>query len=606
MEVMMKKIQHKKIISLLGIMVLMSITSPAQAQWPTLDISAIAEGIKSKIELVKQSKIITETTQLAGKMNSAIGDAKASMSKFAGDTIEKAKKQAEKLQKAKERLDKAKEKMEKAKEKAAKAKEKMEKAKAKIEKAKAEIEKAKEKAQSIANDVKSEVDKAKEIANDVKSEVDKAKEIANDVKSEVDNAKTQINDVKETISDAQNVANDAMSSAKNSVSSISSEVNSAISNNDFVSDYVANYEAGINSDGKIYEQPQAINSANTSGTTQSMSTRRAFTVAPSDTANSNNLPSAFSAAPSDTANSNNLPSAFSAAPSDTANSNNLPSAFSAAPSDTANSNNLPSAFSAAPSDTANSNNLPSAFSAAPSDTTNSNNLPSAIGTVSEPNNSSTVKEAPAASRGFRQRAIIKKNSTPSATISGKQGAFLDTLEVKVLASYNTSETLMFGAEDYIPDGVINNGEYEETIIPETLVNYCSIGVDKLEDPTVMENCLKEIIRHQSDPDSQVAEEGKNITNKISAESVIATTTESMQMKNIAANYEEKVLDKFDEQAGSASTTRDDSAVLALTNKEIQYLLNKLVTMQAAQLSQSALSQLGGLTTKDLGEEEGEE
>ena len=165
---------------------------------------------------------------------------------------------------------------------------------------------------------------------------------------------------------------------------------------------------------------------------------------------------------------------------------------------------------------------------------------------------------------------------------------------------------MFGAEDYIPDGVINNGEYEETIIPETLVNYCSIGVDKLEDPTVMENCLKEIIRHQSDPDSQVAEEGKNITNKISAESVIATTTESMQMKNIAANYEEKVLDKFDEQAGSASTTRDDSAVLALTNKEIQYLLNKLVTMQAAQLSQSALSQLGGLTTKDLGEEEGEE
>ena len=572
MEVMMKKIQHKKIISLLGIMVLMSITSPAQAQWPTLDISAIAEGIKSKIELVKQSKIITETTQLAGKMNSAIGDAKASMSKFAGDTIEKAKKQAEKLQKAKERLDKAKEKMEKAKEKAAKAKEKMEKAKAKIEKAKAEIEKAKEKAQSIANDVKSEVDKAKEIANDVKSEVDKAKEIANDVKSEVDNAKTQINDVKETISDAQNVANDAMSSAKNSVSSISSEVNSAISNNDFVSDYVANYEAGINSDGKIYEQPQAINSANTSGTTQSMSTRRAFTVAPSDTANSNNLPSAFSAAPSDTANSNNLPSAFSAAPSDTANSNNLPSAFSAAPSDT----------------------------------TNSNNLPSAIGTVSEPNNSSTVKEAPAASRGFRQRAIIKKNSTPSATISGKQGAFLDTLEVKVLASYNTSETLMFGAEDYIPDGVINNGEYEETIIPETLVNYCSIGVDKLEDPTVMENCLKEIIRHQSDPDSQVAEEGKNITNKISAESVIATTTESMQMKNIAANYEEKVLDKFDEQAGSASTTRDDSAVLALTNKEIQYLLNKLVTMQAAQLSQSALSQLGGLTTKDLGEEEGEE
>lgn len=202
------------------------------------------------------------------------------------------------------------------------------------------------------------------------------------------------------------------------------------------------------------------------------------------------------------------------------------------------------------------------------------------------------------SKGFRQRAIIKNNLTLD------KGASLDVEKYVKIASYKSSETLMFGAEseEYIPDGVINNGEYEETIIPESLVDYCKIGVDKLEDPTLMEECLKKLIRHQSDSDSQVAAEGKSKITQIGAENVISTVTESMQMKNIAANYEDQVLNTFDEQAGSASTTRDDSAVLAQTNKEIQTLLNKLITMQAAQLSQTALGQLSGLTAESLGEQ----
>ena len=45
-------------------------------------------------------------------MNSAIGDAKSSVTKFAGDNLEKAKKKAEKLQKEKERLEEKKKKLE--------------------------------------------------------------------------------------------------------------------------------------------------------------------------------------------------------------------------------------------------------------------------------------------------------------------------------------------------------------------------------------------------------------------------------------------------------------------------------------------------------------
>ena len=55
MEVAMSILKHQKLITLFGLSLLMSLSSPAQAQWPTLDLTAIKEGISSKIELVKQN-----------------------------------------------------------------------------------------------------------------------------------------------------------------------------------------------------------------------------------------------------------------------------------------------------------------------------------------------------------------------------------------------------------------------------------------------------------------------------------------------------------------------------------------------------------------------
>ena len=78
----------------------------------------------------------------------------------------------------------------------------------------------------------------------------------------------------------------------------------------------------------------------------------------------------------------------------------------------------------------------------------------------------------------------------------------------------------------------------------------------------------------------------------------------MQMKNIAANYQEEVADKFDEQASSSSTSRDDSATLAQSNKITQNLLNLMVTIMAAQVSQDALAQLEGLSADNLDTDEG--
>ena len=102
MEVAMSILKHQKLITLFGLSLLMSLSSPAQAQWPTLDLTAIKEGISSKIELVKQSKVVTDAMATAGKINAGIGEAKASVSKFAGDNLAKAQ---EKIAALKEAVD---------------------------------------------------------------------------------------------------------------------------------------------------------------------------------------------------------------------------------------------------------------------------------------------------------------------------------------------------------------------------------------------------------------------------------------------------------------------------------------------------------------------
>ena len=699
MEVAMSILKHQKLITLFGLSLLMSLSSPAQAQWPTLDLTAIKEGISSKIELVKQSKIVTEATKLGGKMNSAIGDAKSSVTKFAGDNLEKAKKKAEKLQKEKERLEEKKKKLEEKKEKLEKQKKKIEKAKKAMEetkKLKEDAEKKIQEGKDMVNDVKSQVDEAKQMAADAQAAVNDAKATAQgaiaDAKSTVGEVKSTVNDAKSTVGDAVGTVREEKNELQ---SAIGGQSGSAAADSSFVDDYVAQYEAGINSDAKIYEQMPA---ADSEAVSETLPAAGDVTAEPADEAETALAPAAgdMSAvvAPEDmpaqqpvaavtgatqtvtggkqlnrrpfgrkdmtagtaavqssavstvTGTLQTAPSAVSAAAAGQAatpaTSAATPSAaVEAAPaavktqavgrSIRTHASAAPSAVSAAAAGQAatpaTSAATPSAaVEAAPaavktqavgrSIRTRASAAPSAVSAAaadqaatpatSAATPSAAVEAAPAAvktqpaRRSFRQRATIKKDN---------QASLFELKQSVNLAAGSYSETLMFGAEDSgesIPDGVIHNGEYEETIIPDTIVDYCNIGVDQLQDTSVMQNCLKQLITHQSDSDNQVAEEGKALFTKATAEIAIATVAESMQQKVIAAKYQEQVQDKREETLASASTSRDDSGGLAMTNSGEQTLLNALSAMAAAQLSIDAFNQVGGFTKEDLGETEGED
>ena len=699
MEVAMSILKHQKLITLFGLSLLMSLSSPAQAQWPTLDLTAIKEGISSKIELVKQSKIVTEATKLGGKMNSAIGDAKSSVTKFAGDNLEKAKKKAEKLQKEKERLEEKKKKLEEKKEKLEKQKKKIEKAKKAMEEAKKLKEDAEKKIQEgkdMVNDVKSQVDEAKQMAADAQAAVNDAKATAQgaiaDAKSTVGEVKSTVNDAKSTVGDAVGTVREEKNELQ---SAIGGQSGSAAADSSFVDDYVAQYEAGINSDAKIYEQMPA---ADSEAVSETLPAAGDVAAEPADEAETALVPAAgdMSAvvAPEDmsaqqpvaavtgaaqtvtggkqlnrrpfgrkdmtagtaavqssavstvTGTLQTAPAAVSSAAIGQAATSATSAATPSAAVETApaavktqavgrsirtRASAAPSAVSAAAAGQvatpATSAATPSAAvetapaavktqavgrsirtraSAAPSAVSAAATGQAATPATSAATPSAAVEAAPAAvktqpaRRSFRQRATIKKDN---------QASLFELKQSVNLAAGSYSETLMFGAEDSgesIPDGVIHNGEYEETIIPDTIVDYCNIGVNQLQDTSVMQNCLKQLITHQSDSDNQVAEEGKALFTKATAEIAIATVAESMQQKVIAAKYQEQVQDKREETLASASTSRDDSGGLAMTNSGEQTLLNALSAMAAAQLSIDAFNQVGGFTKEDLGETEGED
>ena len=696
MEVAMSILKHQKLITLFGLSLLMSLSSPAQAQWPTLDLTAIKEGISSKIELVKQSKIVTEATKLGGKMNSAIGDAKSSVTKFAGDNLEKAKKKAEKLQKEKERLEEKKKKLEEKKEKLEKQKKKIEKAKKAMEEAKKLKEDAEKKIQEgkdMVNDVKSQVDEAKQMAADAQAAVNDAKATAQgaiaDAKSTVGEVKSTVNDAKSTVGDAVGTVREEKNELQ---SAIGGQSGSAAADSSFVDDYVAQYEAGINSDAKIYEQMPA---ADSEAVSETLPAAGDVAAEPADEAETALVPAAgdMSAvvAPEDmsaqqpvaavtgaaqtvtggkqlnrrpfgrkdmtagtaavqssavstvTGTPQTAPAAVSSAAIGQAATPATSAATPSAAVETApaavktqavgrsirtRASAAPSAVSAAATGQAATSATSAATPSAAVETapaavktqavgrsirTRASAAPSAVSAAatgqaatSAATPSAAVEAAPAAvktqpaRRSFRQRATIKKDN---------QASLFELKQSVNLAAGSYSETLMFGAEDSgesIPDGVIHNGEYEETIIPDTIVDYCNIGVDQLQDTSVMQNCLKQLITHRSDSDNQVAEEGKALFTKATAEIAIATVAESMQQKVIAAKYQEQVQDKREETLASASTSRDDSGGLAMTNSGEQTLLNALSAMAAAQLSIDAFNQVGGFTKEDLGETEGED
>lgn len=724
----MKTKFSRNALALFGLIMLMSSAADVHAQWPTLDIAAIKEAVSSNLQLVKQSKIVTEASKLGGKLNSTIGDAKSSMSKFASDNLAKAQEKAEKLKKEKEKLEEKKKKFEENKEKLEKQKKKYEDAKKKIDDAKKKVDDAKQKindAKEKVNDAKSKIDEAKNKVNEIKSEVNEYKDLANQAGSVLEDYKQQAKDkigvgssttTEEVIDlgnggsadfggivsddkvydnggfgggdasadedyagdygDGSGVPPEKQAPAEGNSEDIMSSIGldafsglheSQLSDQEILDimqkpltdDMIANMrQKGVdeqtinsitlqkgltaitggaaNAGGSSAAAPlsedisasvsreavQGLQNSQLSGqeidnilqqplTDEMMETMRQKGV---DKATIENiaLEKSKQAVQGGTSAATGVSTRASAVASPLSETGKAPvrKAFGRAAARTVpNSAAQPAATVKSTVETAQKLDV-SARSVKQISGTELQKIesapvrpletvPAAVKNVEDkvlPIAPDSVKSAPV--RTFRQRAPLQKL---------QQGVWLDEQSETVKVAY--SETLAFGAalDADMPDtGIVNNGEYDETIFVEALADYCpELKVDKLSNVEVTEECMKKLIKYQSDMDAQIAASGKALYTQIMAATVTSLVAESMQSKNTAANYETKVLNKMEEEIGSASVTREDISAMSLTNKELQYLLNRILSVYSSQLLMDALTHIGSFDKTAIGIEEGD-
>ena len=180
------------------------------------------------------------------------------------------------------------------------------------------------------------------------------------------------------------------------------------------------------------------------------------------------------------------------------------------------------------------------------------------------------------SGGFRKRAVQRS----SALQNGRH-----------YASRSFSETMVFAdlAGGSVPDGTVN-GVF---ILSDRLAQECEINVADLEDEKVMDECIKKLVKAKSDNDASIAQEATAVYKTIMQETVNGLIAESMAQKNEAANYETKVLEEMEKKIAQTKNSRDDTGGLSLTNMETQYLLNRILTIYAGQLTLDTLNEVSG-------------
>lgn len=599
-----------RLLTLSGFLSLAVLPRHAAAQWPTLDISSVKEGISTNIELVKQSKVVTDAMATAGKINAGIGDAKASVSKFAGDNLAKAQEKMKKLQEEKERIEKKKEQYEK---------------------------------------IKKDIQEKKEAIEDYKRQAEALKA---DAQGYIDDAK----EMKDAAKDAVSMAKDKVSSVKDDISSASSSVG------------ISSENADLNTTSAVAEaEPQMTVSGRTAFGSVQSGTEYRVAAPTSDAKNYGEAVSETSAVAgiSEVAEDDASETDVQALTEEQLKLKEEQEALDKEKAEL----EVDAMFAKTPEEKAAVEEKMKALDAKYEDLNGrmaenaaqlaaAQEQPAAEATVETP---AETKAVPAGRRPFgmpekadtdenndekqpvderekdedkepqpfhRAKILDGETSTKMEIPESHRAKILDTYEAPVdhtpkileqsrqqsgnssggfrkravqrssalqngchYASRSFSETMVFAdlAGGSVPDGTVN-GVF---ILSDRLAQECEINVADLEDEKVMDECIKKLVKAKSDNDASIAQEATAVYKTIMQETVNGLIAESMAQKNEAANYETKVLEEMEKKIAQTKNSRDDTGGLSLTNMETQYLLNRILTIYAGQLTLDTLNEVSG-------------
>lgn len=592
-----------RLLTLSGFLSLAVLPRHAAAQWPTLDISSVKEGISTNIELVKQSKVVTDAMATAGKINAGIGEAKASVSKFAGDNLAKAQEKMKKLQEEKERIEKKKEEYEKIKKEIEEKKEAMEDYKRQAEALKADAEgdiadakEMKDAASDVISTVKDDVSSASSSAgvSSGNADLNTTSAVAEAEPQTAVSGRTAFGSVQ---SESEYQVAAPTSDAKNYGEAVS-ETSAVAGISEIAEDDTAeaDVQALAEEQLRLKEEQEALDKEKAELEVDAM-----FAKTPEEKAAVEEKMKALDAKYEDlngrmSENAAQLAAAqeqtaAEAAVETSAENKAVPAGRrpfgmpekAAAVTDENNDDKQPVDEREKDED-----KEPQPFHRAKildGETSTKMEIPEShrakiLDTYEAPVDHTpkileqSRQQSGNSSGGFRKRAVQRS----SALQNGRH-----------YASRSFSETMVFAdlAGGSVPDGTVN-GVF---ILSDRLAQECEINVADLEDEKVMDECIKKLVKAKSDNDAAVAQEAAAVYKTIMQETVNALIAESMAQKNEAANYETKVLEEMEKKIAQTKNSRDDTGGLSLTNMETQYLLNRILTIYAGEMSLNALKEI---------------
>ena len=591
---------------------------------PTIDASAIAEGIKSNIELVKQSKVVVEATKLTGQISSTLGEIKASISELALDELKKAK---EFVEKQKENYEKAKEDYEEYKKEVEAAKAELEKGKKMLEDAKKEAEgaiaDAQDKVGGVVRDVSNAYNDAKDKYNDAKGKVDgfieDATDAYNDAKGYYDDVKGYYDEAKGYYEEGKDKLNDTLDKAENIYNKIDSTINKGSSSGSTTTpSYTPSYGSStIPTDlATAQSEIEALRAE-----IERLKVAQPQTGYTDDEPKDNIAPQNLEEALDEIARLREELAKYQGG-----DSSNTTEEDKTLPIIDENQQSLQPINGT--SETGIGTRIP--FSQ-PTNTT-----PSVIEESEQSNQGITlqpINEAPAVSinprtttteelsqpqkleipeentinsltpsttlpsvKGFRQRPVIDNTTLYDINASAEE-----FVAEKYAYSVEVSERLNFAQLDAAtgdaPTG--DNDVTGEFIISKEMAQHCKVNIN-IATIDQLEDCIKEIITYRSNPDMKVAEKGDALVDKIFYENAVGTVAAAMYAHNKASHYKEEVLIPMKaDSAEGQSDVRDDISVLTSAQEQIQNLLIDLTKAYAAQVYQQSIKDALQTRLKDI-------
>lgn len=206
----------------------------------------------------------------------------------------------------------------------------------------------------------------------------------------------------------------------------------------------------------------------------------------------------------------------------------------------------------------------------------------AVGTARSSTSVPTLNTGTAAARKFRV--------SPSLTTPAQELGTSAAMKIEKMSSSTVSYSsrMAFAAEsedDTKGVGYDSNGTF---ISP--LAQRCGVSIKDLQDAEKLKACTDKIVSENFAKNQYDAINSRKDCERMIYTTVVALLAETTQNKYEASNYDE-TLDKQEETGSGATDTRDDSALIALSNEQTQILLNRMSLLVSTQIILDSVQQL---------------